>query len=240
MRCLMSIEPDHIYRMKPARFALLLLLTLASASPAAESGELEKALRAFAASQAPALPGKTSLEVARLPESPKIAACKRWQVSLPDRARFWGQVSLGAQCLDGSQQSLYVSARVRIDGTAIVASRHIASGQTIASDDLTRLETDLGSFPPDLMLDPASIQGRVSRTAIAPGRPILKSQLRQEQVIEAGQSVRIELVDGALAVSNEGVAISSAAAGQSVRVKLEGGRIITGTATEDGRVEIRP
>ncbi len=223
--------------------ALPLLLTsllMANQAQPATPGPLEAALHGYAASQAGTLPGKVRLEIPRLPESPKIAACKRWQIFLPERARFWGQVSLGAQCQDGPQQSLYVSTRVRIEGTAIVAARHIASGQTLGADDLSTQETDLGSLPPDLILDPAAARGRICRTVITPGRPILKSQLRQENVIEAGQTVRIEFSDGVLAVSNEGLAIGSAAAGQTVRVKLEGGRVITGVATEDGRVDVRP
>lgn len=227
--------------MKPAALAFLISLLLAALpGPARAAGALEQALRSFTSAQATGLPGKVTLDLPRVPESPRITACKQWQIFLPERARFWGQVSLGARCSDGPSQSLYIQARVRIDGVAVVAARHIPSGQPLGADDLTSLETDLGSYPPDLILDPASARGRISRAAIAPGRPILKSLLRQENVIEAGQSVRIELVDGSLSVSNEGVAIGSAAPGQAVRVKLESGRIITGQATEDGRVDVRP
>lgn len=225
------------------RLLLILLLTSLSHSGlaiAAPVGSLEQSLRSFVQTQAPTLPGKVSLEPGKLPENERINACTRWQIFLPERAQLWGQVSLGARCSEGPKQSLYISARIKIEGTAVLAARHIPSGQPISPEDIQTQQTDLGSLPSDLILRTEDAIGRVSRTAIAPGKPILEGLLRQEAIIAAGQSVRLIFNDGVLSVSNEGTAISSAIQGQAVRVRLPGGRIITGTAIGEGRVELRP
>jgi flagella basal body P-ring formation protein FlgA len=225
------------------RTLLLLAMTglsHTSVAVAASSGLLEQSLHSFVQARASSLPGKISLELGKFPESKKINACTRWEIFLPERARLWGQVSLGARCSEGPGQSLYIAARVKIEATAVLAARHIASGQTISADDLQVQKADLGTFPPDVVLHETDVIGRISRTAIAPGRPIQEGLLRQETVIEAGQTVRLILNDGELSVSNEGIAIGSAIRGQSVRVRLPSGRVITGVATGEGRVEVRP
>lgn len=220
---------------------LFLLMLLPGLACAASVDTLGRALREFVQARAPSLPGKVEVELGRYPaNSERVQACRQWEVFLPERANLWGRVSLGARCTQGPAQSLYVPLQVRIEGRAVVAARHIASGEMIQAEDLQMVETDLGSLPPDVILDGKAATGRVTRSAIPPGRPLREGLLRQEVLIEAGQPVRVMLQDGALSVSNEGTAISSAARGQSVRVRLPDGRILSGIASEAGRVEIRP
>lgn len=220
---------------------LLPFLLLSGFVRAAPADPLAQALQDFVEARASSLPGKVGLEPGRYPaESEKFKACRQWEVFLPERANLWGRVSLGARCTRGPAQSLYVPVVIRIEGRAILAARHIASGETIQNSDLQIVDTDLGSLPPDVILAGSNVAGRVARSAIPPGRPLREGLLRQENMIEAGQPVRVVLQDGVLSVSNEGVAISSAARGQTARVRLPDGRILSGTASEPGRIDVRP
>ncbi|MEN0025132.1 MAG: flagellar basal body P-ring formation chaperone FlgA [Candidatus Dactylopiibacterium sp.] len=191
-------------------------------------------------SRAGSLPGKVSVELGRYPRNERVNACTRWEAFLPEGSRLWGQVSLGARCVQGPPQSLYVASRVRIQGQVVMATRHIGTGQTIDAADLQLTDADLGGLPPDVILQPGAAAGRVTRASVSPGRPLQERHLQQELVIQAGQPVRLVFESDALSVSNEGTAINSAARGQPVRVRLPGGRVVSGTAQAEGRVSISP
>jgi flagella basal body P-ring formation protein FlgA len=59
-------------------------------------------------------------------------------------------------------------------------------------------------------------------------------------VIKAGNKVRLQTRTATFTVSQEGTALNNAAPGELVRVKTPGGRVVQGTAKQDGTVEVRP
>jgi flagella basal body P-ring formation protein FlgA len=59
-----------------------------------------------------------------------------------------------------------------------------------------------------------------------------------EPVVRAGQNVRLEVRGPGFRVGGEGTAMTAAAAGQSVRVRLQSGQIISGTVVRPGLVEL--
>jgi flagella basal body P-ring formation protein FlgA len=59
-------------------------------------------------------------------------------------------------------------------------------------------------------------------------------------VIKAGAKVRLQVGTTTFTVSQEGIALNTAAPGELVRVKTPSGRIVQGTARQDGTVDVRP
>ena len=55
---------------------------------------------------------------------------------------------------------------------------------------------------------------------------------------KAGDTVRIMAMGPGYAVSSEGLALGPGLDGQAIRVRTEGGRIVTGIAAGDHRVEL--
>jgi flagella basal body P-ring formation protein FlgA len=75
---------------------------------------------------------------------------------------------------------------------------------------------------------------------IAAGQTVVIGSLTLSNVIQAGRKVRLQTRTATFTVSQEGTALNMAAPGEMVRVKTPGGRIVQGTANQDGTVEVRP
>lgn len=235
-----SHPPENTLMRPLLRPLLLLCLLCAQASPARAADQLEPALRSFLEKHRTTLPGQVSEEIGPYPRSEKLLACPQWQISLPAGSKPWGRISLAARCLGVPAQSLYVSVRIKVVGPILFAARHIPSGWTIEAADLRSIEGELSAQAPDVLGQPQEALGRTSRSSILAGKPLQRSLLRDNNIIQAGQPVRLRLESPNLSVSNEGIAIHGAARGQNVRVRLPGGKIVSGTAMEEGLVEIRP
>jgi len=80
---------------------------------------------------------------------------------------------------------------------------------------------------------------RVLARPIASGQPIPLNSLRAPQAVGQGEPVRLVGRGNGFSISADGIALASAAAGQSVRVRTESGRILTGTARAGRLVEVQ-
>lgn len=221
---------------------LLLLLGLAAtAAPAATPAQdkMSRSIENFLLAQSASAPGQVSIEIGKLPELERYAACEHWQAFLPAGARAWGRVSVGLRCSAGASFSLYASARVRVDGAYLVAARPITNGQSLSAGDVKIVQGELTAQAPDLLLADTEAIGQIARTAIAAERPLLASLLRPSAVIQAGQTVKIITQGNGFSVSNEGQALAAARVGQNVRVRLANGNIVSGIARAQGWVEVR-
>jgi flagellar basal body P-ring formation protein FlgA len=58
------------------------------------------------------------------------------------------------------------------------------------------------------------------------------------QFFNAGDTVRVTAVGTGFSISGEGQALGPGTAGRNAQVRLAGGRIVTGIATGDRRVEV--
>ncbi len=62
--------------------------------------------------------------------------------------------------------------------------------------------------------------------------------VRPPELFRAGAQVRVVAQGAGYVITSAGQALSSGAAGQAVRVRMDNGRIISGTVSEDGAVEV--
>lgn len=216
--------------------ALLLVPVLAHAQASAPA-DITKTVESFLRAQTPAQNGQVSVDVTLPPKPERFAACRAWQAFLPAGARAWGAVSVGVRCTQNARFSLYVRARIRINGTYLVAARPIGIGQAVSTEDIRIVEGELTAQAPDLLRNQSQAVGLTARVPIAPDRPLLASLLRAEAVIMAGQTVKVVSQGNGFSVSNEGQAITTAVQGQTVQVRLPGGGTVTGIAVGQGVVE---
>jgi flagella basal body P-ring formation protein FlgA len=85
---------------------------------------------------------------------------------------------------------------------------------------------------------PALGAGRTLTRPITAGAAIRQTDLKVRQWFAAGDTVRVIAAGPGFAVSGEGVAMNPGLEGQTVRVRTESGRVVTGRATGDRRVEV--
>jgi flagella basal body P-ring formation protein FlgA len=167
----------------------------------------------------------------------RLPACPEPRFFLPANAPLWGRGSLGVRC-EAPAWSIYLSYQNRLSGPALVATRPLAARESPGATDLELRQIEYTQSP-DLYPRALPADARVNRP-IAAGQAVVIGSLTLSNVIQAGRKVRLQARTSGFTINQEGTALNTAAPGEMVRVKTPGGRIVQGTANQDGTVEVRP
>lgn len=130
-----------------------------------------------------------------------------------------------------------MQAYIGVVGTYYVAARQIAAGQALVPADSVAQEADITALPASVIVDPAQLVGMTALNRIAPGAPIRREFLRGISVLQQGQHTKVITRGPGFMVSTEGKAMTDAAVGAVVQVKIQGGPLISGIVGPDGIVE---
>lgn len=168
----------------------------------------------------------------------RLPACTDPRFFLPGNAQLWGRGSLGVRCEAPNKWSIYMTYQSRLIGPALVATRPIAAREQAQSGDIELRQIEYTQSP-DLYPREMPANARLNRP-VAAGQPIVIGWFSLPTVIQSGRKVRLQSRTPTFTVSQEGTALNTAAPGELVRVKTPGGRIVQGTANQDGTVEVRP
>ncbi len=210
--------------------------------------DLEQSLRAQLQklalnSSQQSLPGvnRVEIEVGRLDSRLKLAPCERVEPYLPTGVRLWGKTRIGLRCTLGpSPWNVYLPITVKVFGPAWVAAATMAPGATIGDGDLIQAEIDFAEESSPIISDPEQAIGRVLTRRLTAGQGLRNTDIRPRQWFSAGDAVKIIAQGPGFTITGSGEALSHGIEGRSIRVRTEKGRIVSGTATGDRIVEIRP
>jgi flagella basal body P-ring formation protein FlgA len=221
--------------------ALVALVAPAVASPAeaAEPWQAE-AGRLVRDATKPASGLRVEVEVGRLDPRLKLAPCDKVQTYLPPGFSAWGKTRVGLRCLQGATKwNVYLPITVKVFGRALVAAAALPAGAVLAANDLHEAEVDLAADRSNAVMLPADALGRHLARSLAPGESLRAADLRARQWFAAGDTVSVVALGPGFAVHGEGQAVTPGLDGAAVRVRVDNGRIVTGTAVGERRVEIR-
>jgi flagella basal body P-ring formation protein FlgA len=233
-----------------AAVSALLAWSLAPAMPARATAPVESSRsieqfvdRAAAAEVLRVAPAaRLEVELGRLDQRLQLAACVRVEPFVPAGVRLWGRAHIGLRCADSgagaARWQVYLPVNVRVFGPALVAARPIAAGHSLGADDFTTAEVELTRDPHGVLTDLAQAEGRVSSRPLAAGQPVPLVALRAPQVVAAGDQVRIVGRGAGFSITAQAVALAAANDGDTVRVRLDSGRVLTGTARAGRRVDV--
>jgi flagella basal body P-ring formation protein FlgA len=222
------------------RCCSLLALTAVSANagtqPTPLAGYARTVIDEFLAPQIVGLPGKTSVRI-DTPISGPPPECDRLEAFLPSGARLWGRLSVGLRCKSPSPWTRYMPAYVSVTGKYYAAARPISAGQTLVDADSELREGDLTRLPDSVVQDRKQLKDAVANYSIALGSPLRKELLRTLPLVLRGQNVKLLTRGKGFTVSVEGRAMTDAALGDNVQIKIEGGRMLRGVVRDNGVVE---
>ncbi|HPU54649.1 MAG TPA: flagellar basal body P-ring formation chaperone FlgA, partial [Burkholderiaceae bacterium] len=85
---------------------------------------------------------------------------------------------------------------------------------------------------------PAAAIGRTLQRGLAAGDALRQADLKTRLLFGTGDTVRIVATGPGYAISSEGQALGPGLEGQNARVRTDSGRIVTGVATGERRVEV--
>jgi flagella basal body P-ring formation protein FlgA len=168
-----------------------------------------------------------------------LAPCARTEVFLPAGARFWGRAFAGVRCIEGASWSINIPVTVRVFGPALVAARALTAGSVVQAEDVKSAEVEWTRESQGVATTSAQLEQRVLARAVATGQPIPLNALRAQQAVGQGEPVRVIGRGSGFSISAEGVALGSASAGQTVRVRTDTGKVLTGVARTGRLVEVQ-
>jgi flagella basal body P-ring formation protein FlgA len=204
---------------------------------AAWSPQAKEAVNRFLANH-PSLEGREFSVQWTDPRSPLPSCDKLPRVSLQSRDRAWGKIFLSLQCDEGRPWVRPVSVSVAVKGRFLVANQALRKGQALSAADFQWAEGDLAKLGDSLLEDPEQIKNMELVRPLQPGMPLRLNDLKPIAVIKSGDQVRVTLLGKGFAIDTMGQAMSDAAMGGSVKVRISDGKIVQGAAVSQGAVEV--
>jgi flagellar basal body P-ring formation protein FlgA len=251
----MSTSPFHPPR--PARVAkrrgcqaAVLLSTLVAAAQAApadvatglQPAHLAQAValaREAAAAMAPAdarIEATAGTPDARL----RLAPCDEVQAHLATGSAPWGRTRVGLRCLRGATLwNVYVPVTVQVHAPAWVANAALPAGISLGPEHLQLATVDWAAETSAPFSDAAQLTGRLLAQPMRAGQALREAQLQVRRWFRVGQTVEVVARGDGYSVTSSGRALSDGVAGRPARVRTEGGRVLVGRPTAEGRLEIR-
>lgn len=150
-------------------------------------------------------------------------------------SRLTGKRTVAARC---GKRTFYLPIRISAQGTWWVASRGLSGGDIVQHGDIQSITGSLDGQPKGLIFSPDEIIGQRLTRAIAPGKPVLESQLRPQWRLHAGQTVDLVTSGDGFRIRGQGKALGNAAVNDTVKVQTANGQTVSGKVAPDGQVMI--
>lgn len=239
-------------RSAPLRHSLRHLLVVCAwvlgtgATHASETAELEKTAREWlqptleaALPQDASLPLRTEIVMGALDSRLRLAPCNKVEPHLPPGSRLWGRSRIGLRCVEGPRRwNVYVPVTIKAWGPAWVIKRPVDAGATLAQDDAELAEVDWAAQRDGVLAKPEMWVGQQTAFALTPGLTIRENMVRPMKAFAAGDQVRVNSSGSGFHISATGLALTAGLVGQSARIRLPGGRVVTGEVQADQTVEM--
>jgi flagella basal body P-ring formation protein FlgA len=169
----------------------------------------------------------------------RLAPCQRIEPYLPAGSALWGKTRIGLRCTQGARAwNVYLPVSVDVFGKAWVAAAPLSAGTTLAAGDLVQAEVNLAEETGPAITDADTALGRTLGRALNPGQALRQTDLKARQWFAAGDEVKVSARGSGFSVAGTGQALNHGLEGQSVRVRVESGRVLVGMPVGERLVEL--
>jgi flagellar basal body P-ring formation protein FlgA len=227
--------------MKNPCSALLAFFVCTSPALAADKqshAKIHEVALAYTQAQTRTLPGKVSIKMEDIDPRTVLPACAALEAFLPGGAQLMGKTSIGVRCNAKPVWSVFVQATVRVSADMLIANRPLAQNTVLNANDFSLQNGEMGQ--PGILTDPAQAVGKTLKFGIGAGQVLRQDMLRAPYIVTQGQTTEVRVRTDSFAVRSTGQALNNGAEGQNVQVRMASGQVVSGTATADGSVEVRP
>lgn len=163
----------------------------------------------------------------------RLAPCARVEPYLPPGARLWGKTRVGLRCSEGpARWNVFLPVTVKAFGPAWVVRSDLPAGAVLSEADLMQAEVDWAEAPSPVMAQPQQWVGQVAVRALATGWTLRQNMVRPATVFQAGTQVRVVAQGVGFQITADGQALSAGVIGQLARVRMDNGRIMSGTVLD--------
>ena len=187
-----------------------------------------------------ALPLRMEVQMGQLDPRLRLAACAKVEPYLPAGSRLWGRTRLGLRCLQGAVAwNVFLPITVKAWGPAWVLQNGVPSGRPLSADDAVQAEVDWAEDSAAVYANQQDWVGLVASRPLAAGQALRQNMLRTPALFAVGAEVRVLVNGGGFSVTSSGKAMSAAGEGQTVRVRMDNGRLISGVVNPEGVVLVQ-
>jgi flagellar basal body P-ring formation protein FlgA len=184
-------------------------------------------------------PLRYSVDVGAADGRLRLAPCSQIEAYLPPGARLWGRNRVGVRCVDGATRwNITLPVQVKAWGKAWVMRSHVPVGTTLTASDVLEQEVDWAEDNRPVLSDPSLWEGQTAARLLSTGQTLRDGMVRPTQVFQAGATVKIVAQGPGFQISSEAQALSAGVVGQTARVRMENGRVTSGTVLDMHTVEI--
>lgn len=215
----------------------------AASEPAIESALADRVRELIGSSiQLPAASSgsvRVAIEIGKLDPRLRLAPCRRIEPQLPQLGSLWGRSRIGLRCIEGDKPwQVWLPVVVHVFAPALAPTRALAAGTVLAADHLQSTEVDWAAEARAPLTRADEVIGRTLGRSLQAGQAVRSGDLRQRQWFAVGDTVRLRARGDGFTVSGEGQALGPGVEGQSVRVRTESGRVLSGVPVSDHQVEV--
>jgi len=186
-----------------------------------------------------AAPLRMEVSVGALDSRLRLASCARVEPYIPVGTRLWGRTRLGLRCIEGQGKwNVFLPVTIKAIGRAWVMRRDVAPGTVLGEADVMEAEVDWAEDPSPIIADPAQWVGQVAVRSLATGQALRQNLVRPAQVFQPGAQVRIVAQGVGFQITSDGQAVSPGVVGQLARVRMDNGRLMSGTVLDARTVRL--
>lgn len=182
--------------------------------------------------------GRIEVTLGQLDPRIRLAPCARIEPFLPPGVRLWGRSTIGVRCVEGANWTVSLPVTVSVFGPALVANTSLAAGRPPVEQDFRLEEVDLTREAGNVVTDATQLVNRVLARPLAAGQALRADHLKVPATIASGDPVKVRVLGEGFSIAAEAVALAPAGDGQTLRVRTENGKILSGTV-RDRIVEVR-
>lgn len=169
----------------------------------------------------------------------QLAPCARVQPYIPVGTRLWGKTRLGVRCLEGSAKwNIFLPVTIKAYGMAWVIKSNIAAGSVLTEADAIEAEVDWAEEASAIVGSQSQWLGQVATRALATGQALRQAMVKPAQVFQAGSQVRVIAQGLGFEIASDGQALSAGVVGQSTRVRMDNGRVMSGVVMDRRTVRL--
>lgn len=175
----------------------------------------------------------------RLDPRLRLAPCARVEPFLAGGQPAWGRTRVGMRCTAGADWRVFLPLQIQVLAPAPTLRVALPAGARLSADQIETREVDWAAAASPPLGDTNALAGRTLVRPVAAGQALRSTDLQPRQWFASGAPVRVLAQGPGYAISAEGTALNPGLEGQAVRVRTDNGRILTGYAVGEGRVELR-
>lgn len=191
------------------------------------------------ASSAGSLPLRMEVTVGELDRRLRLAPCDQVDPYIPPNTRLWGKTRLGLRCVQGSSKwNVFLPITIKAFGPAWVIKGHVAQGAILSEEDAMSAEVDWAELNSPIVANLSDWVGTTATRSLSTGQALRQDMTRAAQVFQAGSQVRVLARGAGFEIATSAQAVSVGVVGQSARVRMDNGRVMTGQVLDSRTVRL--